>query len=365
MKLAPLILLIMTITNVPVGCRDPQAHMQLQWGKLSPVPDSIGFAGSFVSILGDRLLVAGGANFPDGGFPWTGSAKRWTDRVFLLDQPGGKWSEAGKLPIPLGYGGTVQWHDQVIFVGGSNETGHSSAVFSVRLEGERLVYDSLPDLPHPIANTSAVLIGDRLYMYGGIKKPDSPEASAEAWVLDLNKTADGWKPLPALPGKARMFQVLGTDSTSLYVFSGTTLVEGQREYLTDAYRYTEATGWRRLADLPSSVTAAPGPAICKHGRFYIFGGDDGLLAPKASGLKEKHPGFSDRILCYDIAKDSWSEAGKIHISRNGDAVSNPDGSDWAPVTTGLVEWRDRIVVPGGEVRPATRTNHVLTVTIEH
>lgn len=42
----------------------------LYWGRLAPVPDPIGVAGPVAGVSGDALIVAGGANFPN-GFPCT------------------------------------------------------------------------------------------------------------------------------------------------------------------------------------------------------------------------------------------------------------------------------------------------------
>ena len=61
----------------------------LTWDLLPPLPDAQGFAGAFVGVIKDAslppgkrrkskgvLIVAGGANFPEGR-PWDGGAKVW------------------------------------------------------------------------------------------------------------------------------------------------------------------------------------------------------------------------------------------------------------------------------------------------
>jgi len=80
-------------------------------------------------------------------------------------------------------------------------------------------------------------------------------------------------------------------------------------------------------------------------------------------LKEHHPGFSDAVLTYDVTKDSWTQSGKIYTSRSADAVAHPNAGIWAPVTTAFVQWNDLLVFPGGEVRPGTRTPHVLSARV--
>src|SRR4051794_6734931 len=106
-----------------------------QWEQLPPLPDAIGFAGSFGGVSNGALLVAGGANFPDGGAPWTGSVKKWYHKIFVLENAHGSWKEAGKLPMRLGYGVSVSWRDGLVCLGGSNEKGHYADAFILRYKG--------------------------------------------------------------------------------------------------------------------------------------------------------------------------------------------------------------------------------------
>lgn len=334
----------------------------LNWGTLSPIPDPVGFAGSFVGVSNNALIVAGGANFPGGGAPWDGATKRWSDAIFALDQPQGKWKKVGSLPYPLGYGGTVTWRHQLIIIGGSNEDGHLSKVSALTYQDGKVTVEELPALPFSIANTAAVLCGDIVYVAGGIRKPDSETAEQNFWALDLSTAERRWKVLPAWSGPSRMLNILGSDNKSVFLFSGVELVGGKRKYLKDAYAYCKDLGWKKLADLPESVAAAPGPAVTISDKLLVFGGDNGLLAAEASSLKEKHPGFSNRIMSYDIANDAWFTDGAIPTDKKPDAIVNPNGSLWSPVTTTLTLWNGKIVIPGGEVRPATRTPNVLFAT---
>jgi len=85
----------------------------IEWTKFAPIPDAEGFAGSFAGVHQDALIVAGGANFPEAK-PWEGGAKRWHDRVFVLERPGGVWRESGRLPLPLAYGVSMTTGDGLI-----------------------------------------------------------------------------------------------------------------------------------------------------------------------------------------------------------------------------------------------------------
>jgi N-acetylneuraminic acid mutarotase len=340
---------------------------QFTWGELPTIPDHFGFAGSFSGISGNALIVAGGANFPDGGAPWTGSKKVWSDKIFVLDKAMGKWKVAGKLPQPLGYGVSITWGNQLICIGGSNEKGHSANVYSILYDGKNISVDKLPDLPQAIANATGAVMGNIVYLAGGLFTPDASETAHIFWSFDLSSKGNKriWHKLETWPGPSRMLAVAGVADQTFYLFSGTDLIKNkkgglERQYLTDAFSYSPSAGWKKIASLPKAVVAAPYPAYSlDHQSLLIFGGDDGELAPKASSLKEKHPGFSDQILAYDVRKNKWSVEGNMLKEIKPDAQLNPNNSIWPAVTNTMVIWQGNLVFPGGEVRPAVRTPKVI------
>ncbi len=333
--------------------------VNFSWSELPRIPDPIGFAGSFVGVSNGALIVAGGANFPDGGAPWTGSLKVWTAKIFVLESVKGAWKQVGTLPERLGYGASVNWKNKLILIGGSNEVKHSDEVTLIDYKDGKISTSPLPKLPFTIANTSAALIGDVIYVFGGIRTASSKTAESNFWALDLAKKEKEWKILPSLNGPSRMLNVAASLNEYFYVISGVQLIDGQRTYLKDAYKFHPKTGWERIADLPSSVAAAAGPAFVKGNYLAVFGGDDGELAAKATELKANHPGFSKQILSYNSSTNTWDSAGEIITKKNNNSAQNPNGSVWAPVTTSLTVWKGNIILPGGEVRPATRTPRVL------
>lgn len=343
----------------------PMDKQRYEWTVLPDIPDSVGFAGSFAGIANGALVVAGGSNFPGGGAPWKGTPKKWYDKIFVLEKPDGTWKEAGKLPLSLGYGVSVPTKDGLLIIGGSNETGHFSHVFLLQWRGGKIEVERFPSLPFALANSCGTIVGDKVFVAGGLSNPASSTTESAFLCFDLNNKEAGWKQLPSWPGPSRMLSVAGAGKDCFFLFSGTELREGKRIYLDDAYVYSEKTGWRKLANLPFPVVAAPSPAFLIHkDRLDIFGGDTGKDAATAASLKENHPGFSDKIISYCIKENRWESGGSIYTSKKPDAVETPGNSIWAPVTTPLVVWKDQIVLPGGEVRPATRTPHVLAASVK-
>ena len=343
------------------------------WSQLTALPDKHGFAGSFAGVSNGCLIVAGGANFPDGGAPWTGSKKAWTDKIFVLEKPDGAWKEAGRLSQPLGYGVSIVYNNQLICFGGSNEKGHSKDVFSITYQHGEINIRKLPDLPTTLANSAGALVGNTVYIAGGLISPDDKHAARNFWSIDLAQPADKqtWQILETWPGPERMLSVAGVQNGSFYIFSGAALTDDgkgsvKRIYLMDAYKYKKGEGWKKLHNMPYATVAAAGPAYSlKHREkdlFLIFGGDDGKMVEAAGELQDKHPGFTTNILGYDVAKNSWFGAGKIFTDKKSDSVLNPNNSTWAPVTTTSVLWNGSLIFSGGEVRPAVRTPRVLRAT---
>ena len=96
----------------------------LEWSELPPLPDPIGRAGAFVGVSNDALIVAGGANFPDGR-PWDGHPKVWYADAFVLTAPDNEWRHFESiLPEPLAYGVSLQRGEEFLIAGGGNAEHH-------------------------------------------------------------------------------------------------------------------------------------------------------------------------------------------------------------------------------------------------
>lgn len=345
------------------------AGTPLQWSELPSLPDPKGFAGAYVGVSGDALIVAGGANFPKGS-PWDGDPKVWYDRIYVLAQPDGAWQLAGqRLPRPMGYGVSVTYRDSVVCVGGDDGRRQHADAFMLRWTGGSIETTELPPLPRPVANACGAIVGHTLYVAGGTPQTGAASALNMVWALDLDVSPDerAWREIGPWPGPARMLAAAGAHDGAFYLFAGTDLYAGEggvpaRKFLADAYRFKPGEGWKRLADLPRPSVAPPTPAPTVAGRLLVIGGDTGEFFTRNSQLRDKHPGFPSSILAYDVATDTWSAAGDFPKQVRPDAETNPNASVWPPVTTGTAVWKGRIVVPTGEARPGVRTPRVFWAT---
>ena len=105
-----------------------------------------GVAGAFAGSSNDAVLLAGGANFPGStvayekgkNFAHEGLTKTWRDEIYAYVD--GKWQQAGKLPLPLGYGVTIQNSEELYLIGGETTGGKpTNQVITLSFENNKLV----------------------------------------------------------------------------------------------------------------------------------------------------------------------------------------------------------------------------------
>jgi len=317
-----------------------------EWTSLVPLPDAEGFAAPFAGVSGGALIVAGGANFPNDKWAET-VTKVWHDKIFVLQNPEAEeWLTGFSLPRPLGYGVSVTVEDSVWCFGGSDSERHYADGFRLQWNQGKVQTSPLPPLPNPCANACGTLVGRTLYVAGGMEAPSASSALSTFWALDLDARPLRWKALPTWPGPARVLAVAGSAEGAFFLFSGASLSLGpdgktQRHYLKDAYRFHPEEGWKAIAPLPRAAVAAASPAWSAEGRLEIFSGDDG--AHVAFTPLMDHPGFPPDTLVYDLAKDKWSGA---------------PGLPFSLATVPTVLWKERCILPSGELRPRLRTPSV-------
>ena len=319
--------------------------------ELPALPDSVGLAGAFAGVIGDRLLAGGGANFPDGTMPWNGGKKVWHDTLYSLDlaAPDTGWRTIGQLPKPNAYGVSLAAPEGVLLIGGSDAHAHFREVLLLSLTGEgKPRFTRLPELPAARAQMSGALVGRRVHLCGGIESPTATTASNAHWTLDLEDPGRGWREQPDLPAAGRILAMAAAFGDGFFVMGGCALAPDQegnpsRTMLKDAWKFSSGR-WSRIADLPTVLAAAGSPAPVGRESIFLVSGDDASQTGLASPAD--HAGFSKRILRYDTRRDHWSAAGSLPMP--------------APVTLPVANWKDQFIFFNGEVRPGVRTPRVFS-----
>lgn len=330
------------------------AQERLQWSPMPSLPDTPGFGGPFVGTHADRLIVAGGANFPIAP-PWEGGKKVWYDTVFALDPSATVWREAGKLDAPRAYGAAISTSFGVALLGGSDSERHYADCQLLLIDQKtlRARFEALPPLPSATAFPAAAASGNTIYVAAGSDGSDPTSLTHAFWSLNLAAEQRSWTVLPKWPGPARHKAVAAVQSNGahgcFYLFSGEIPQRGADnkltyDYLTDGYRFdTKLGGWQQLNDLPTPVAAACAMAEGQS-HVLVFSGSTGkhVLAP------DPRPEFPRVVRSYHTITDTWTEAGTM-----------PTGL----VTSGAVRHEGTIVIATGEVSPGVRTPAVRRVTV--
>jgi N-acetylneuraminic acid mutarotase len=357
-----------------VAASEVVAQATWNWTELPPLPDTVGVAGAFVGVSNGALLVAGGANFPEGR-PWDGAQKVWHDTIYVLTDPVGPWRIARtRLPRPLGYGVAATLPVGVLCVGGSDRERHHAECLLMTWTGDDVRITPTAPLPIPLANGCGAATESMVLVAGGTDSPTATVCRPDVFTLSNTGPPDQWRwrTRPTWPGPERMLAVAGAIGNDIYLLGGLRLkpdTEGKPErikpFLSDVYRYTagsDADGtWTRLADLPAPRAAGPSPAMTVGtNQLVLFGGDDGSPGVE---LRDQHRGFPPAIFVYHANRNEWTVSGALPRNIVGDPVTQPVLSTWAPVTTGTATWQGRIVIPTGEARPGVRTPRVLATDV--
>lgn len=392
---------------VSIGTLIAGSTVEFEWGDIPSMPaesgeaEALGLAGAFVGTHNGALIVAGGANFPE-GLPWVPKAdgrsprKIYHDAIYVLtksDDGVATWRISDvRLSGPAAYGVAVSTANGVVCVGGHwKEDGadggqlvkRSDRTFAIQwVDGVVKLDESYPALPAARTDMGGSVVNGKLMLVGG----DVGEgATADLLSLDLSeKTA--WEALLALPGDPRVLPVVGTQRTAqgeqLFVFSGRNPHKhGAAVLLSDGWRFDSKSGaWYALSGvlvdgdarcimgavaLPSGnahlvvVGGASGDGFVKLAYEY----PEGIAAAKAAGddataaalettklaLLNNHPGFSPDVLLYHAITDTWIKTTEI--------------PGVPAVTTGAAGWDGMVVIPTGERSPGIRTPSVTAFKI--
>lgn len=393
---------IVTQDDLERGLPDARVlNPRLDYREASPLPNEIGVAGPIVGVIGDSMIVAGGANFarPDDPSLWE-QPKKYLDDSWILDRTGmgdearyaWRSEHRFRLSSPVAYSSVVSTELGVLSFGGEDSEGPTPKAIRLYFdESGNLQEDDagVPDLPLACTSGGAAVVGEHVYVVAGEAVEDGKCSSSRfVWRLDLEALkrsirSDGsvetprWEHVVSWPeeGPVRSFPLVTSQHDGfgdrLYVIGGRRFLDGRDQenllnlqankdgwsfdpakFKADQFdpktgRYEGPSPWKRIADAPVPLTA--GSAV-NFGPAHI-------LVPAAATLEIlhqtvrdgvamkdfDHPGFPRDVYAYHTVTDTWAAIGT---------------SPLAQVTTPAVRWGDEVFIVSGEIRPRVRTNQV-------
>ena len=370
------------LNNMPAVAQSKKV-ISIEWKTIAELPPfrdqskSIGVAGPVVGIINNKLIVAGGANFPD-KMPWQGGKKIYYNNISIFNKEKEQVFQEkiqNSLTSNIAYAANCITPLGVVYAGGENELGLSDKVYLLQWDeaSNSMRQTKLPDLPVETTNGSLVCIDNTIYFLGGETLTNTTN---QFYSLNLIKINQGWMTLPVLPKPLSNMVVVAqylNGQKQIYLMGGRAKQKnGISDFSSDVYSFDiHLKIWDKKKSLPYPLSAGTG-AVFSEKYILLFGGDQGerfnkveqtisninlekeqfkkenLISIK-NKLLESHPGFSNEILLYNTQKNIWLSNGFIPFN--------------ASVTTNLVQWADKIIIPSGEIKAGVRTPRIISAKI--
>lgn len=366
----------------------------IQWNCLPDLPGmegtaSLGVSAPFTGVTGNRLIVAGGCNFPDKPVA-EGGTKRYYAEIWTLDlsADSAQWTNAGVLPHAVAYGASIGTPYGIVCAGGNDSESSFTDVFllSANDTSEACTIRPLPSLPVAMDNFAATYMDGKVYVAGGNANGTPSHAF---YYLDLSVRTDSgrWEKLPDFPGAARVQPVLvaqhcRNEEYRLYLAGGFQpgTTETPPQIPDEVLAFSPRTGtWETETVLPPLSDGNPrtltgGCAVaCGDSAMLFFGGVNYtrffdavdrprqmVLARAANDTRRlealqseatgylRHPvdwyRFNDEVLHYDVRSRTWTNRGAYEaVARAG---------------AGALFHNRRLIVVNGEIKPGIRTPRV-------
>lgn len=307
----------------------------------SPNP---GRAGMFCGRIGEVLVFAGGANFPEGS-PAQGGSKTWWDDAYCYNTKTGTWKRyEGVLPASAAYGACVETSGGILCAGGCNDGGCLDRVWLLKLGADGVpCCEARPSLPAPLSNMAWAQVGSTLYLAGGIDSMEHPAALRVFYSLDLSDPHAVWQTQEPWPEGARAFAVGAAQSDGLdncfYLFGG-------RDFRGDSPWTVRTDAWAYNPRL-RSWSRVPGEFPVMAGTAKPLGTNHILLVGGALEGNIRYNG----LRLYHTVTSTLTE-----IPVEGVEI---------PVTSTLMDMDDGFLLASGEVAPFLRTPVLLRARHDH
>ncbi len=244
---------------VGAGQARPQ---ELSWHYGSNLPLPAGDGAAF--ILGTKLYHAGG---------WGGNASQPYDVVYTTQLNEGipaSWNSAGSLPLRRFGMAVANYAGRVYLVGGYDGQNFLSRVDT--FDGTN--WQQAGILPQALNFPAACVMGDRLYVAGGLP---GPIADVQSVPIGANGMLGTWRSEASLP--MGLTTRLAVWNKCLYTVGGKDAAGQPRAEVYQATfgaDNTTITAWTQVSTLPQPL-ALQGVAI-RQGILYVLGGETTGLA---------------------------------------------------------------------------------------
>lgn len=332
---------------------------------------SEGVSAGYAGVISDKLIFAGGCNFPE-KTTGKGGIKKYYKGIYIAKLANGNvlnWKKAGELPDNSAYGVALTYQNKLIIVGGMNEISAQNNVISISLTpSDEVQTELLPGLPDKIDNMAGAILNDILYIAGGRV---NGKPSNNIYTLQLRNPEKGWKLMGNFPGIARVQPVMVSADNQLFIWGGYSpgyeknkpqLPENGLCFNFETQKWTEVSAPTDKNKKP--LLAAGGSAVnlnaneilvtggVNYDIFYAALMREFTLKGEKASIKSKeylshNPSwykFNTLASLYKIDTGEW-----IHIAAN---------ERLARAGAAIVKHQNNIFYIQGEIKPGIRTSDI-------
>ncbi|OPZ25516.1 MAG: N-acetylneuraminate epimerase precursor [Bacteroidetes bacterium ADurb.BinA174] len=248
-------LFLISLFGIVLSCTTKSNNMKLNLTQM-PVNGLTGnlqkgVSATYAALIDGKLIVAGGANFPD-KLGFEGGSKAFYDEIMLFDNTQNAWRQIGKLPQLSAYGVSVPISDGALWIGGNTATESLTNCYKVTLDdNDSVTLDAFPALPSTMDNFAGCSLNDVIFVGGG---SENGKPSNSLYCINA-KTDTNWTKLPDFPGTARVQPIMASIEkegiTFVYLlggFFGGNATE-KPTMATDVLRYdVAAQKWEKVGE---------------------------------------------------------------------------------------------------------------------
>lgn len=174
-----------------------------------------------------------------------------------------RWSRLEDLPTSTSYAASTTYDAHIYLIGGSANGGVSATVSRYNFQTEQ--WEDLPGKPTPVSNVNAVVLGEKIYVPGGITSEENTTSVLEVY----DPRNDTWLTKNSLP--------IPLSDYALEIFEGKLYLFGGRNkdvYSDMVYSYDPILDkWTEEASI--SQPRAFFDSAQWGGKIYLVGGFDG------------------------------------------------------------------------------------------
>lgn len=224
----------------------------------------------------------------------------------------GNWTASADRPALLAEQTAVSYGDRIYTVGGVANNARTRTVWVFDRSDGAWSADLVPPYPLAVDHAAAAVVGNTLYVTGGLTGWNQPPTAA-AWTLDLDDPDAAWAAGEALPAGRGAHAVVAS-GRKLYVFGGIADVDGTVRNVADALvldptRPTD--GWRSVPGMTVARDHLAAEAV--DGKIYVIGGRQARTASVWDDIE----GVRAEVEILDTATGAWSLGRPLPSPRAG------------------------------------------------